>query len=111
MAGIPPLAGFFGKFFLFLAVFQTGELAIVVIALFTNIISTFYYLKLIKHIFFYDYTKNKKKATLIIPHVKSKFLDIADYLCWITGTTEPGMRTFKYINFSSFIISFNSFTF
>jgi NADH-quinone oxidoreductase subunit N len=52
MAGIPPLAGFFGKFFLFLAVFQTGNFIVSIFVLITNVISVFYYLRLIKCMFF-----------------------------------------------------------
>jgi len=52
MAGIPPLAGFFGKYFLFLTVFEQEHYSLVVIGLFTSVISTFYYLKIIKSLWF-----------------------------------------------------------
>jgi len=48
MAGIPPLGGFFGKFFLFLAAFKKGYASLIVIGLLTSLISTYYYLRLIK---------------------------------------------------------------
>jgi len=48
MAGIPPLAGFFGKYFILLTVFEQDQYALVIIGLFTSVISTFYYLKIIK---------------------------------------------------------------
>jgi NADH-quinone oxidoreductase subunit N len=52
MAGIPPLAGFFGKFFLFFSAFKAGNHSLVVLGLVANVISTFYYLRLIKCMFF-----------------------------------------------------------
>jgi NADH-quinone oxidoreductase subunit N len=48
MAGIPPLAGFFGKYFLLLTGFESGYRGLVVLALGSTVISTFYYLRIIK---------------------------------------------------------------
>jgi NADH-quinone oxidoreductase subunit N len=51
MAGIPPLAGFFGKYYLFLSVFQAGYYSLVLVALLTTMITTYYYLRVIKFLF------------------------------------------------------------
>lgn len=48
MAGIPPLAGFFGKYYLLLYAVQEGLYGLVAIALLTSLISTYYYLRIIK---------------------------------------------------------------
>lgn len=48
MAGIPPLAGFFGKYFLLIHAVEAGLYPVVFVALATSLISTFYYLRLIK---------------------------------------------------------------
>jgi NADH-quinone oxidoreductase subunit N len=48
MAGIPPLAGFFGKYFLFLSAFESENYALVVVGMITSLISTYYYLRVIK---------------------------------------------------------------
>jgi NADH-quinone oxidoreductase subunit N len=48
LAGIPPLAGFFGKFFLFTAAAKQGYYWLVLIALVNTIISLYYYLLVIK---------------------------------------------------------------
>jgi NADH-quinone oxidoreductase subunit N len=53
LAGIPPLAGFFGKFYLFLATFNAdhGLLWLVVLAIATSAISLYYYLQVLKRVF------------------------------------------------------------
>jgi NADH-quinone oxidoreductase subunit N len=55
LAGLPPLAGFFGKFYLFSAAFRAGGnhglLWLVAIALFGSFVSLYYYLIVLKVIF------------------------------------------------------------
>ena len=48
LAGIPPFAGFFSKFFVFMAAFHQGFHLLVFIALVNTIISLYYYLKIVK---------------------------------------------------------------
>jgi NADH-quinone oxidoreductase subunit N len=48
MAGIPPLGGFFGKYFLFLHSFEVGHYLLVVVGMITSVIATYYYLRIIK---------------------------------------------------------------
>lgn len=48
LAGIPPFAGFFSKFFVFMAAFHAGFHLLVFIALVNTIISLYYYLKIVK---------------------------------------------------------------
>ena len=65
LAGIPPLGGFFAKFYVFTAVVEEKMYALAIIGLLTTVISAFYYLKIIKTIYFddsvisFDDTKNK----------------------------------------------------
>jgi NADH-quinone oxidoreductase subunit N len=65
LAGIPPLGGFFAKFYVFTAVVEQKMYALAIIGLLTTVISAFYYLKIIKTIYFddsvisFDVTKNK----------------------------------------------------
>jgi len=65
LAGIPPLGGFFAKFYVFSAVLEQKMYALAIIGLLTTVISAFYYLKIIKTIYFddskitFDVTKNK----------------------------------------------------
>lgn len=48
LAGIPPFAGFFSKFFIFAAAFHSGFHLLVFIALVNTVISLYYYLKIVK---------------------------------------------------------------
>ena len=52
LAGIPPLAGFFAKFYIFMAVIESKMYMLAVIGLITTVVSAFYYLQIIKIIYF-----------------------------------------------------------
>lgn len=52
MSGIPPLAGFFGKFFVFQAAVAGGYIVVAVIGVLTSVVGAYYYLRLIKVMFF-----------------------------------------------------------
>jgi len=52
LAGIPPLAGFFAKFYVFMAVIKVKMYTLAIIGLITTVISAFYYLRIIKTIYF-----------------------------------------------------------
>ena len=52
LAGIPPLAGFFAKFYIFMAVIEMKMYALAIIGLITTVVSAFYYLRIIKIIYF-----------------------------------------------------------
>jgi len=52
LAGIPPLAGFFAKFYVFMSVIESGMYTLAIIGLLSTVISAFYYLRIIKIIYF-----------------------------------------------------------
>ena len=52
MAGIPPLAGFFSKLYVFLAAIDAGLYTLAVIGVLTSVISAFYYLRIVKIMYF-----------------------------------------------------------
>ncbi len=52
LAGIPPLAGFFAKFYVFMAVIESKMYLLAIIGLLTTVVSAFYYLRIIKIIYF-----------------------------------------------------------
>ena len=52
MAGIPPLAGFFGKYFVFKAAIDAELYTLTVIGLLASVVSAFYYLRIVKLMYF-----------------------------------------------------------
>ena len=54
MAGIPPLAGFFGKWYVFLAAVEAGLVSLAVIGVVMSVVGAFYYLRIIRLMYFDD---------------------------------------------------------
>jgi NADH-quinone oxidoreductase subunit N len=52
MAGIPPLAGFFGKFYVILAALHSGLYALAIVGLIASVIGCYYYIKVVKVLYF-----------------------------------------------------------
>ncbi len=52
LAGIPPTAGFIGKFFVFASAIQVGQVVLAAIGVINSIISVFYYFRVIRPMFF-----------------------------------------------------------
>ena len=52
LAGIPPLAGFFAKFYIFMSVIEQSMYFLAIVGLISTVISAFYYLRVIKIIYF-----------------------------------------------------------
>ena len=73
MAGVPPLGGFFAKFYIFTAVLEKEMYALAIIGLLTTVISAFYYLKIIKTIYFDD-------SFITLEKVKNKTAQVSIFL-------------------------------
>jgi NADH-quinone oxidoreductase subunit N len=52
LAGIPPLAGFFGKLYVFLAAIQAGLVPLAVIGVLASVVGAYYYLRIVKVMYF-----------------------------------------------------------
>lgn len=52
LAGVPPLAGFFGKYFVFLSAVQAGYMPIAILGVLASTVAAYYYLRLIKVMYF-----------------------------------------------------------
>ena len=63
LAGIPPLAGFFAKFYIFMAVVESQMYTLAIIGLVTTVISAFYYIRIIKVIYFDEPKKPFEKIS------------------------------------------------
>ena len=52
LAGIPPLAGFFGKFYIFMSAIESNMFALSIIGVLASVVGAFYYLRIVKIIYF-----------------------------------------------------------
>jgi NADH-quinone oxidoreductase subunit N len=97
LAGIPPVAGFFGKFFLFSAAAQKGFYLLVFIAVLNTIISLYYYLLVVKAMFI-------NKSDTPIEQFKSDFSTRFALGICVAGIAVTGFASiiFEFINKTSF---------
>jgi NADH-quinone oxidoreductase subunit N len=86
LAGIPPVAGFFGKFFLFTAAAEKGFYWIVLIALLNTIISLYYYLMPVKAMFI-----NKSETPMVA--FKSDAMSKAGIIICLVGMLVIGLAS------------------
>jgi len=86
LAGIPPVAGFFGKFFLFTAAAQEGFYILVLIAVLNTIISLYFYLLVVKAMFM------NKNETPIVKFRSTFSTKLALGLC-IAGIVVTGFAS------------------
>jgi len=90
LAGIPPLAGFFAKFYVFMAVIEQKMYFLAIVGLLSTVIAAFYYLRIIKIIYF-DKEKEKFETD---HHFGLKFtlavstIFILAYFIYPSGLTE-----------------------
>jgi len=66
LIGIPPLIGFWGKVYAFLPAIESGLLWLAVIALIASVISCFYYLRIVKTMYFDEPTREFVKSTRLV---------------------------------------------
>ena len=52
LAGIPPLAGFFGKFYIFMSAIESNMFVLSIIGVLASVVGAFYYLRIVKIIYF-----------------------------------------------------------
>lgn len=80
MAGIPPLGGFFGKYYLFLHSFQVGHILLVITGMATSVIATYYYLRIIKIMWFEKPIKSRLFFVTLFSHSLFSYYIIIEYL-------------------------------
>nr|WOC92405.1 NADH-plastoquinone oxidoreductase subunit 2 [Utricularia volubilis]WOC92413.1 NADH-plastoquinone oxidoreductase subunit 2 [Utricularia volubilis] len=95
LGGLPPLAGFFGKLYLFWCGWQAGLYSLVLIGLLTSVVSVYYYLKIIKLFKLLMTGRNQE----ITPHVRNyrrsplrsnNSIELSMIVC-VIASTIPGI--------------------
>ncbi len=87
LAGIPPLAGFFGKYYLFTTAFDSGYIWLVLVAVLTSLIGIYYYFKIIIAMFLKSTEKN---GVIKVPTLHTVVLAICVILSLLLGIF-PGL--------------------
>ena len=85
LGGIPPTAGFFGKFYLFRAVLQEGHVWAVILAVLNSAISFYYYLRIVIAMF------TPEKETAVIPVSRVALPLIVTLILTVWGTISLGL--------------------
>nr|YP_009935981.1 NADH-plastoquinone oxidoreductase subunit 2 [Oxytropis splendens]YP_010350144.1 NADH-plastoquinone oxidoreductase subunit 2 [Oxytropis diversifolia]YP_010413600.1 NADH-plastoquinone oxidoreductase subunit 2 [Oxytropis aciphylla]QNS39031.1 NADH-plastoquinone oxidoreductase subunit 2 [Oxytropis splendens]UOK09386.1 NADH-plastoquinone oxidoreductase subunit 2 [Oxytropis diversifolia]URQ18817.1 NADH-plastoquinone oxidoreductase subunit 2 [Oxytropis aciphylla] len=94
LAGLPPLAGFFGKLHLFWCGWQAGLYFLVLIGLLTSVVSIYYYLKIIKLLMtgrnqeITPYVRNYRRSPLSLRSNNS--IEFSMIIC-VIASTIPGI--------------------
>ena len=89
LAGIPPTAGFFGKFFLIMAGAAKGNYTLIIIAALNMIVSLYYYLRVVKAMFM---DKNEQPIEKLVINNYSK---LALFIC-VSGIVLTGFVSLIY---------------
>lgn len=91
LAGIPPFAGFFSKFFVFMSAFEAGFQVLVFIALINTVISLYYYLLIVKAMYIVPNDKPLERVKC------DKYTRVSLAAC-LAGILLLGICSFVYSN-------------
>lgn len=100
-AGIPLTSGFVGKFAIFSAAYESGNIALVVVGVLASAIAAFFYIRVIIMMFFTDPVNNS--VSVIIPSIKSRVSIIISAVISITLGIAPSFLLTTADNFANFI--------
>ena len=109
--GLPPLAGFFSKFFILLSASKSNFFFCIIIALFSNGVSAFYYIKILKLIWFEPFEKLKLKSFFFKSFLNRKIVLVlllcAIFNCFFFLSSGFFLNFFNLIGTSCFIPTFH----
>ncbi len=91
MIGIPPFAGFFGKYYLFYQAIKEQQFILAFIAIATSVVAAFYYIKIIRSMYFYDAEVKEKQDFS---------LDISP-----SAASSTGLKLVSYLTISTLILA------
>ncbi len=98
MAGIPPFAGFFGKFYIFMAALNAKIYYLAILGVISSVIAAFYYLKIVKIIYFdspksLNYENNDTNTSKLILLISILFISL--FIIYPSLFTSIGIEASK----------------
>jgi len=109
LAGIPPLAGFYGKYFIFLSLIETGHYALAALGVLYSVFGLYYYLKIANAMFMRQPEKGEERlpvsyamrtalgvtgfATIFIGILPNRFIELVNWALGIAQTTNIAKLT------------------
>lgn len=94
LAGIPPFAGFFSKFFVFMSAFGAGFKILVFIALANTVISLYYYLLIVRAMYI-------SSGAAVVPRFKCSIITRASLVICLAAIITLGICSFVYNGISA----------
>ena len=102
LAGIPPLAGFVGKFYLFSALISTHYIWLAIVGVINSVVSLYYYAKVVRNMYLvepieksrieFDFGSNLLMTLLVVPNI-ALMLYFTPVLSWAQySVTMFGLR-------------------
>ena len=99
--GVPLTAGFIGKFSIFAAAYQGGNMLIVVVAALASAIALFFYLRIVLMLWFSEPTNDS--VTVVIPSVLTRFAIIVTAIATIVLGIAPSLVLNSANHFATFL--------
>lgn len=92
MAGIPPLAGFFGKYYILSSALDRGMFVPVIAALSLSVVTTYYYIRIIRTLWFEGAVAVKSPIVLLSYHQRVLLSSLSGLL-WVVPPFLPVLIT------------------
>jgi NADH-quinone oxidoreductase subunit N len=99
LAGIPPLAGFFAKFYVFAAAVQAGLFTLAVIGVVTSVIGAYYYIRIVKIMYFdepvagFEPMPASLRVVLAVTSAVVLLFWLPGIPSWIVGAADAAARS------------------
>ncbi|MBI5402371.1 MAG: NADH-quinone oxidoreductase subunit N [Ignavibacteriae bacterium] len=99
LAGIPPLAGFWGKYYLFYVAIKSNLIWLSIIAILLSLVSLYYYLRIIVYMWFMEPSEELKET-----EIRSDFLSKISLILAFAGTVIFGFLPNIFFSLFNFVI-------
>ena len=100
-AGIPLTSGFIGKFSLFNAAYESGNILVVVVGVLSSAVAAFFYLRIVVMLFFTEPTNDS--VTVVIPSVMTRIAITVCALATIILGVYPSLLLNTAQTFANFL--------